>query len=160
MAKEDSNQKRGWIFDQLMIVGELEAAMNHNDEEICNLHQNIADNPEDPDKIQKWADELNNNYEIIAIDYKNRVNALNQIFNAVEGSNRHYYCQLKHRAALFIMAAETYHARGGAPEAEEVLIEAGKSLALTCSVALGFEPFECLRCLDEKIADIMGKKSI
>ena len=150
-------KKGGWIFDQLMVVGELEAAMNHNDEEICNLHESIEGST-DPKEVEQLADQLNSNYEIIKIDYKARVDALNQIFDAVDGSNRHYYCQLKHRAALFVMAAENFHARNGSPEAERTLVEAGKSLALTCSLAFGFEPFSCLRCLDEKITEVTGAK--
>lgn len=150
-------KKRGWIFDQLMVVGELEAAMNHNDEEICNLHESI-EGAIDPKEVAPLVDQLNSNYEIIKIDYKARVDALNQIFDAVDGSNRHYYCQLKHRAALFVMAAENFHARNGSPEAERTLVEAGKSLALTCSLAFGFEPFSCLRCLDEKITEVTDAK--
>lgn len=159
MSKKESvtpsDEKRGWIFDQLMIVGQLEAAMCHNDEEVCNIYSDMDTFADDPDQIQKLADKLNANIELIKNDYLNRVDTLNQVFNAVKGSDRHYYCQVKHRSALFVMAAENYHARGADPEAEKTLVEAGKSLAMTCSLAFGFEPLQCLRCLDEALK---GKK--
>lgn len=150
-----SNKKRGWIFDQLMLVGQIEAGMCHNDEEICNLYSDMDASAEEPEKIQGIADKLNANIELLKNDYLDRVNALNQVFDAVEGSDRHYYCQVKHRSTRFVLAAENYHARGCTPEAEANLVEAGKALALTCSLAFGFEPMACLRCLDEAIK---GKK--
>ena len=156
--KEQDSQttnKRGWIFDQLMLVGQIEAGMCHNDEEICNLYSDMDNHADNPDEIQKIADRLNTNLELIKNDYSDRVDALNQVFDAVEGSDRHYYCQVKHRATRFVLAAENYHARGCNPEAEGNLVAAGKALATTCSLAFGFEPMQCLRCLDEALK---GKK--
>lgn len=158
MAKnEEQKQKRGWIFDQLMLVGSLEAGMNHNDEEICNIYNQLA-YEEDEEVITKLTDQLNQNREIIDMDYFTRVDALNQIFDAVEGSNRHYFCQVKHRATTYIMAAENYHARHEDKGAEEILIKAGEALALTCSLAFGFEPMDCLRCLSDSLAKTNGVK--
>lgn len=156
MAEEEQAKKRGWIFDQLMIVGQLEAGMNHNDEEICNITAEMEDHPDDLDFLNDKAEEINANVEIIEMDYENRVDTLNQIFDAVPGSNRHYYCQVKHRAAAFVQAAENYHARGCNEDAEQTMVRLGKTLALTCSLAFGFEPFQCLRCLDEAIKKTMG----
>lgn len=143
-------QKRGWIFDEIVKIGQLEAAMGHNDEQICNLYSDM-ENLEKPEDAQKIADELNTNYEIIRLDYDNRVDSLNAVFDAVPDSDRHYYCQVKHRAMMYVIAGENFHARGCTPEAEQSLVKAGKSLALTCSLAFGFEPMECLRCLDEAL---------
>lgn len=157
MAEEEQAKKRGWIFDQLMIVGQLEAGMNHNDEEICNITTEMEDHPDDLDFLNDKAEEINANVEIIEMDYENRVDTLNQIFDAVPGSNRHYYCQVKHRAAAFVQAAENYHARGCNEDAEQTMVRLGKTLALTCSLAFGFEPFQCLRCLDEAIKKTMDK---
>lgn len=157
MAEEEQAKKRGWIFDQLMIVGQLEAGMNHNDEEICNITTEMEDHPDDLDFLNDKAEEINANVEIIEMDYENRVDTLNQIFDAVPGSNRHYYCQVKHRAAAFVQAAENYHARGCNEDAEQTMVRLGKTLALTCSLAFGFEPFQCLRCLDEAIKKTMGE---
>lgn len=151
--EDEATKKRGWVFDQLMIVGSLEAGMNHNDEEICNLYNRLSET-EDPDEIQKIGDEIANIRDLIGFDYQNRVDALNQIFNAIPNSNRHHYCSLKHRATTYIMAAENYHARGGDVESERVLVAAGKALALACSLAFGFEPMDCLRCVSDSMAAI------
>ena len=157
MAENEEQKKRGWIFDQLMLVGSLEAGMNHNDEEICNIYNKLA-YEEDEKEIEDLTNQLNANREILDKDYFNRVDALNQIFNAVPNSNRHYYCQIKHRCATYIMAAENYHARHEDKESEDILKEAGESLALTCSLAFGFEPMDCLRCLSDSLAKNEGIK--
>lgn len=153
--EEKEHKKRGWIFDQLMIVGSLEAGMNHNDEEICNIYNQLS-YEQDEKKITELTDKLNVNREILEKDYLNRVDALNQIFNEIPDSDRHYYCQIKHRCATYVMAAENYHARHEDAESEKVLTEAGESLALTCSLAFGFEPMDCLRCLSDSLADKLG----
>lgn len=155
MQKEELEHKRGWVFDQLMIVGQLEAGMNHNDEEVCNISTEMEDHPDDLEFLNAKAEELHFNYMITQMDYENRVDTLNQIFDAVPGSNRHYYCQVKHRATAFVQAAENYHARGCCSEAEQTLVRIGKTLAMTCSLAFGFEPFSCLRCLDEAVKKTM-----
>ena len=146
---EPTQQKRGWIFDEIVKVGQLEAAMAHNDEQVCNLYSDMEEFGDDADKLSDIANELNVNYEITRLDYDNRVDSLNGIFNAIPNSNRHYYCQVKHRATVYAIAGENFHARHCDPEAERSLVAAGKALALTCSLAFGFEPMQCLRCLDE-----------
>lgn len=161
LAQEEQPQpKRGWIFDQLMIVGDLENAMGHSDEQICNIHSDMEVDGDSTEKMNRDAHHLNANYEMIEIDYENRVDALNQIFDEINGSDRHYYCQVKHRAAAYCKAGENFHARGCSPEAERILVRAGKTLALTCSLAFGFEPMDCLRCLDEALNKNLQTKGI
>lgn len=150
---QDFKQKRGWIFDQIVLVGQLEAAMGHNDEQICNLYSDM-EGAEKPEELESIANQLNANYEIVRNDYRARVSALNYIFDSVPGSNRHYFCQLKHRAFAYVVAGENFHATNCSPESEQILVAAGKSLALTCSLAFGFEPMQCLRCLDEALKNI------
>lgn len=157
ITKDPSIKKRGWIFDEILKVGQLEAAIEHNDEEICNLYNELDDNSGDIKEIERVTDELSKNQAIINLDYENRVNCLNDVFDAIEGSNRHYYCQVKHRATVFVKAAENYHARKCYPSAEQSLIKAGKSLALTCSLAFGFEPMDCLRCLSDSLSTKIGE---
>lgn len=157
---EHPRKKRGWIFDQIMLVGDLENSMGHCDEQICNIHSDMEVDGGDSDKMTSDASHLTGNYQLINIDYENRVDALNQIFDEVEGSDRHYYCQLKHRAAAYCKAAENFHARGCSEEAERVLVRCGQSLALTCSLAFGFEPMQCLRCLDEALSKNIKAKGI
>lgn len=151
----EQNKKRGWIFDQLMIVGSLEAGMNHHDEEICNIY-NQLDYAEDQEAIQGLADKLSAHREILAEDYTNRVNALNQIFDEFPDADRHLYCSLKHHAATYVMAAENYHARHEDEGSEAVLVKSGETLALVCSLAFGFEPMDCLRCISDSLASKLG----
>ena len=150
MAKEKSDEKRGWIFDQLMIVGQLEAAMGHNDEEVCNLYQEMDLNADKPEEITKIADKLNAIIEIVKATYPIRTDAQKQIFDAMNG-DMHQWCLIKHLATAYVTAGENYHARDCDPDAERVLTKTGEALAMACSLAFGFEPMSCLRCLDEAI---------
>lgn len=142
--------KRGWIFDELIKVGQLEAAMAHNDEEVHSIRVKL-EGVNEVDDITKLSDELALNEDIIKLDYENRVDSLNSVFDNIPNSNRHYYCQVKHRSTALVIAAENFHARGCPADAEDSLHRAFKSLALTCSLAFGFEPMECMRCLDEAL---------
>lgn len=158
-VEEAKAKKRGWVFDQLMIIGSFEAGMNHNDEQICNLYYEL-EGEEDEKRITELTDEIAQNREILDTDYFARVDALNDLFDAMPNSDRHYYCQVKHRATTFILAAENYHARNGDPKAENTLRSAGKSLALTCSLAFGFEPMDCLRCVADSMAKVVPQLSM
>lgn len=158
--KDEAPQKRGWIFDQIMIAGDLENAMGHSDEQICNITSDMEVDGEDMAKMDKHVHHLNVTYEMINIDYANRVDALNQVFDAVPESDRHYYCQVKHRAAAYCKAGENFHARGCTADAERILVRCGKTLALTCSLAFGFEPMDCLRCLDEALDKNLKSKGV
>lgn len=146
--------KRGWIFDELIKVGHLEAAMAHCDEEVHNIRADMENDKGDPIAL---SDKLALNEDLIKMDYENRVDSLNDVFNSIKGSDRHYYCQVKHRATAFVIAGENFHARGCPASAENSLHLAAKSLALTCSAAFGFEPLECMRCLDEALKKSIGK---
>lgn len=156
ISKDEKIVKRGWIFDEILKVGQLEAAMEHNDEEINNLYNDLHNNSGDIKEIERVTDELSKNKAIIQLDYENRVNCLNDIFDEMNG-DRHYYCQVKHRALVYVKAAENYHARKCHPNAEASLVAAGKSLALTCSLAFGFEPMDCLRCLSDSMSTKIGE---
>lgn len=156
MSKKEttSSEKRGWVFDQLMIVGQLEAAMGHNDEEICNLYTEMDNNADNPDEIAKITQKLSAIMDIIKSTYPTRVDAQKQIFDVMEG-DMHSWCLVKHLATAYVTAGENYHARNCDPDAERVLVKTGEALAMACSLAFGFEPMSCLRCLDETIK---GKK--
>lgn len=152
MEQANNSTKRGWVLDALVKVGQLEAAMSHNDEQICYLKEQLAAGNVEESEIFKVANEIATNEEIVKIDYDNRVESLNYIFDAFDG-DRHYYCQLKHRATAFVIACENAHANGWQLADEESVYKCAQSLALTCSLAFGFEPMSCLRCLDEALKD-------
>lgn len=145
--------KRGWITDELIKIGHLEAGMSHGDEQICYIKEQMA-HEEEPEVVDKLIKELQTNQEMLAIDYDNRVASLNDIFDSMPNSDRHYYCRVKHAATAYVIACENYHARSEDPKAEESAYLASQSLALACSLAFGFEPVACARCLDEMIKEV------
>lgn len=143
---DNPNTKRGWVLDALVKIGQIEAALNHNDEQISYLKDQLS-KTDDPTEVTKLIDEIAVNEQLMEIDYQNRKDSMDELFDTLSG-DRHYYCQVKHRAASFITAAEIFHSRGCNPKDEESMHRAAEALALTCSLAFGFKPFSCLRCMD------------
>lgn len=147
----DKYGKRGWLLDALVKVGQLEAALSHTDEQISYLKEQLS-NTTDPEEITSIVDQISANVDIAKLDYENRVTIMNEMFLTLDG-DRHYYCQVKHRAAEWVVACEVYHSRGCNIGDELSMHRAAQTLALTCSLAFGFKPFSCLRCLDEAIQE-------
>lgn len=150
--------KRGWLFDQILLVGQIEAAMEHNDEQICNLYHDLDESGGEPKTVERITDELNANMEILGIDYENRVDLMNDMFEAIKQSDKHYWCQLKHRAMVYVKACENFHARGRNPRAGNAMRRAGRSLAYTCSLAFHMEVMDCLRCLSDSLSEQTEEK--
>lgn len=151
--KPDKEQitKRGWVLDSVVMVGHMEAELCHIDERISDLNEQVENSVDDLDKAQKMADEIATLNELHASIYEARVKAMNDIFSSVPGSNDKYYCLLKHAAMAYIVACENAHARKGSTAAYESAISASQTLATVCSLAFGFEPFSCIRCLSDRL---------
>lgn len=145
-------QKRGWIFDAILQIGQIEAGMEHSDEQICNIYHDMSENNGDLDEITKLTEELADNRELLEIDYQDRVVLQNMVFDAIPDSNKHYWCRLKHAATAFAKAAENYHASKLHPEFEQHLVRAGQRLAIVCSRAFGMEVMDCLRCVSDSLS--------
>lgn len=152
MTQRTDAQKRGWIFDAILQLGQIEAGMEHSDEQICNIYHDMSENSGDVEEIQRLTDELADNRDLLDIDYQDRVSLQNMIFDAIPGSNKHYWCRLKHAATVFAKAAENYHASKLHPEFEQHLVRAGQRLAIITSRAFGMEVMDCLRCVSDSLS--------
>lgn len=150
MEVKPANQKRGWVMDQLMLVGQFEAAMGHIDERITDIWVQM-EGLEDTDKLAKLSDELSALYETQRDLYNARVTAEQAIFDAFPESDRTKWCLVKHLAMAYSIASENFHARNCDANAESTLKDAAAALGRASGLALGFEPYGCLRCLDEAI---------
>lgn len=154
---QDNSQKkgRGWIMDELLRVGHLEAELSHNDERIQKLRQDIDDASSDVEKMTKLADRLGWAVEYGKMIYNQRVRVEQGIFAAFgEEIDEERWCNLKHRLTEYVIAAENYHAREHCGASEDSMVEAGRLVAFLCSITFGFEPMNCLRCLDEKLKSL------
>lgn len=154
VEKEGEAKRRGWIFDQILLVGQIEAAMEHIDEELCNIYTDL-ENIDDEEEIGRLVDKLSNLKKLVGELYNLRVKCMRDIFDSVPESDSHSWCLLKHTALVYAKAAENWHARKQAPEAESELVQAGKALAMVCSIAFNLDLMECLRCLDEQSSDLV-----
>lgn len=148
--------KRGYILDQLMSIGHLEASLTHTDEEVVNSYEDLSSAGEDFGKVSDIANSLNDTRERAKRRYLLRAFLLDDIFTQIPNSNRKMLCEIKHDAADYVMLAEVYHARGFDENSEKALVEMGKILALSCSAAFGLEPLECLRCLNDTLNSKLG----
>lgn len=145
---DPATPKRGWVIDQIMLIGQAEASLNHIDERICDLWTDL-DNLADTDTEPKIVTELAELYDLTKTLYKLRVDAENQVFDAFPDADRTKWCLVKHLATTYAIACENFHARECDPEAEKVMIDGGEALAKITAMALGFQPFGCFRCLSE-----------
>lgn len=152
MEQSQEVKKRGYLFDAILEIGQIEAGMEHGDEQVGNLWHDMEQNSGDPEKLQRMADELQTNRELMAIDYEDRVGLQNFVFDNIPDSNKHYWCRVKHAAFCFAKAAENYHASRLDPQMEQHLVRACKRLALACSLAFGMDMMDCLRCVSDSLA--------
>lgn len=143
-----TNPKRGWVLDQIVLIGQTEAALSHIDERISDLWHDL-DNLANTDTEDKIIVELSNLYDLTKTLYDLRVEAEEQIFDAFPDADRTKWCLVKHLATAYATACENFHARQCDSNAEKVMIKSGEAMAKTTAMAFGFEPFGCFRCLSE-----------
>lgn len=147
---------RGWLLDQIMLIGHYEASLTHDDEQFCNIDNEMEENSGELSVIEKIGDELHFRTELARMHYQARVEAESDIFTAYPDVDRKKWCDVKHAAAEFTLAAEIYHARNFDAMAHKNLVLAGKALAYLISHTFGFEPMNCLRCFNDALAAKMG----
>lgn len=142
---------RGWVLDQLIMIGHYEAQLSHIDEKLNDLWEAVNNETDDINKMQKMTDTISTLYEIGRGVYDARKEAEQQVFEAFPEADKTFWCMAKHAATAFVLASENLHARGFDADAEKVMLQAAENLGKVTGLALGFEPYGCLRCLDEAI---------
>lgn len=144
--------KRGWLLDQIMLIGHYEAALTHDDEQVCNIYSDMEANSGSLEEVEKLTAELNFRIELTKMHYSARAFAEQDIFDSFPEIDKKKWCDVKHAAAEYILAAEVYHARDFHPSAQRSLLLAGKALSYLVSYTFGFEPMECMRCFNDALA--------
>ena len=142
---------RGWVLDQLILIGHYEAQLSHLDEKLNDLWETLNNETEDMERMQQLTNTINSLYEVGRGIYESRKDAEEQIFKAFPEADKTWWCFVKHAAAAFVIASENFHARGFDADSERAMLGAAENLGRTTGLALGFEPYGCLRCLDEAI---------
>ncbi len=135
----------------MVLVGHYEAQLSHIDEKLNDLWEAVNNETEDMDKMKKMTDTISALYEIGRGVYSARKEAETQIFDAFPDADKTFWCQCKHAATAFVIAEENFHARGFDADSERVMLAAAENLGKVVGLALGFEPYGCLRCLDEQL---------
>lgn len=144
---------RGHVMDTLLLVGHLEALLSHCDERISNLKHDMKEGLESAEDAAEMADELNHQVEIAQYTYQARKALMDGLFKQFPKVDEKAWCELKHIACAYVVASEIYHARDFNPEAESCMAFMAEELALVVSRAFGFDPMNCLRCLDERLKE-------
>lgn len=140
---------RGWALDQLILIGQYEAQLTHIDEKLNDLWEVANNDIEDEEKRLKAVDTIGTLYEIGRGIYAARKEAEEQIFSAFPEAEKTFWCMVKHAATAFVIAEENFHARGFDADSEQVMLQAAETLGKVTGLALGFEPYGCLRCLSD-----------
>lgn len=149
--KPKTQGNRGWVTDQLILIGQYEAQMSHIDEKLNDIWTDFENHGDNEALMEKRTQELAVLYEIQKDLYTARKEAEQQIFDVFPEADKTYWCLIKHAATSFVIAEENFHARGCDSQSESVMLKAASNLAKTTGLALRFEPYGCLRCLGEQI---------
>lgn len=147
-----SQGARGWVMDQLMLIGHLEAELSHCDERISNINHDMKE-INTVGEAEKLTDELNHQNELAKITYQARRAVMDDLFRAFPEVDEKAWCEVKHAVTAYTLAAEIYHARDFNPSAEAAMSIMAETMALVVSKAFGFDPMNCLRCLSERLND-------
>lgn len=123
--------KRGWVLDEVIRIGHIEAELSHLDEIVSD--ENLIDDSEKTSV--EW---------LAALLYEERVEIMNRLLDITCAKSK-YWCVLKHAAIDYVIACENQHA------VRIDIAKASEQLALACSLFFGFAPMGCLRCFDEQI---------
>lgn len=127
MKKSKAKTSRGWVVDQLLTIGHLEAALSHLDE---------------------FAIARDDYTELATAIYEARKIVMEDLLD--EAVDRKLWCVVKHLATAYVMSEEVCHAREYDRESEIIMTGVGDVLAGVAEMALGLEKTECLRCLSER----------
>lgn len=158
--KPKTQGNRGWVTDQLILIGQYEAQMSHIDEKLNDIWTDFENHGDDQALMERRTKELAVLYEIQRDLYVARKEAEQQIFNEFPDADKTYWCLVKHAATAFVIAEENFHARDCNAEGESAMLKAASNLGKTTGLALGFEPYGCLRCLDEALKGERNEEKI
>ena len=151
MTTKKDNGNRGWVLDQLIMIGQYEAQLSHIDEKLNDLWEALSNETDNVDEMQRLTNVLSGLYEIGRGIYDARKQAEDQVFAEFPEADKTFWCLVKHAATAFVIAEENFHARGFSAEAEKTMLSAAENLGKTVSLALGMDLYGCLRCLDEQM---------
>lgn len=143
---------RGFSLDLIdSIINDL-AICSHARESIDTLNNKISSGDiVDDETKESILESIKNLNEIWSSTLMLRRKKMDMLFNLSENNNKSFmWCILKHALASFGTAVEVYEAVFN-DETETILKDNTMALANIISMSLGFEPFNCLRCLDDKL---------
>lgn len=157
-GKEEQLDKRPWLMDALLYIGNSMAAITHIQEKKQYLLAEI-ETEEDTDIIQQKINEISNLNDLHDEIYDGYNSVMTHIMDLPE-AKKEYRCLLKHTSTNLIIAMELADAIDGA-DMDEPLRKAFNGFAGAVSLALGIEFKTCIRCIYDGLKDRSEKnKSI
>lgn len=143
--QESGLDKRPWLMDWLMEIGQDLAIINHCNEKLEYLAKDV-ENAETEDEIDKIAEKQTALYELKKTAYDGYNVKMTYIFNSVPGAVRDQRCLLKHGCNAITLAMEADDAMRNTVS-EVNLRNAYRIFASAVSIALDIEFTDCVRCL-------------
>lgn len=151
-APEASTQldKRPWLMDALLFIGNCMASITHIREKQQYLLADLENGEIDEKDIAKAVEEINNLNTLRDEVYASYNAIMTFIMENVPGAKKEYRCLLKHTSTMLVIAIELGDAvdNGAIDETNK---SAFNSFAGAVSLALGIEFKSCIRCIYDGI---------
>lgn len=147
--------KRPWLMDWLMEIGQDLAIINHCNEKLEYISKDIA-NAETEEEVDELAKKMDAVYDLKEAAYDGYNIKMTFIFDSIPGAARDQRCVLKHGCNVITLAMEVDDAMHGTIS-EMNLRNAYRIFALSVSIALGFEFTDCIRCIYDGVKTASDK---
>lgn len=156
MQEENILDKRPWLMDYLMEIGQDMAIINHCCEKLQYLKKDL-ENAENEDAIDIIAKKQDHFYQVKEKAYDSYNLKMTEIFDIIPNSNKDCRCLLKHACFKVTLAMEGLDARPTNPVVQTNLDLAFDLFAMAVSLAIGIDFHDCVRCIYDGVKEVSEK---
>ena len=150
MEEQDKLDKRPWLMDALLYIGNCMASITHIREKQQYLIADLENGAVEETKIAEVTEEIANLNELRNEVYAGYNSIMTFIMESVPNAKREYRCLLKHTSTMIVMAMELGDAVDDGV-IDEMTKHTFNSFAGAVSLALGIEFKSCIRCIYDGI---------
>ena len=158
-ASEDTLDKRPWLMDALLYIGNCMASITHIREKQQYLLADIESGTLENEDYIKKADELSHLNELHEQIYNGYNITMSFIMDSVPGAKKEYRCLLKHTSTMLTMALEMGDAVDNA-SIDDMVHSTFNAFAGAVSLALNIEFKSCIRCIYDGLKEASDTKKL
>lgn len=146
IKKEGELDKRPWLMDALLYIGNCMAAITHIKEKQQYLIAEIENGDDDQPTIDKKTEEIANLNMLRSNVYAGYNTMMTYIMEHIPEAKKEYRCLLKHTSTMIVMALEIGDTLDNG-DSDEVIKQSFNAFAGAVSLAIGIEFKSCIRCI-------------